>query len=100
MKEDTYLAGQIERALRGDPRTRELGIRVEVDGDDVVLRGQVPSEEGRRIAARIAARQAPGLPVRNEVGTTGVLPPAVPDVLPLPEETRPSREVPPPHQAW
>ena len=44
MKEDAYVAGQIERALHGDPRTHELGIRVEADSDDVVLRGQVASE--------------------------------------------------------
>jgi hypothetical protein len=100
MKEDTYLAGQIERALHGDPRTRRLGIRVEVNGDDVVLRGQVASEEGRLLIAQIAGQQAPGLPVRNEVSTTEMLPPAVSDVLPLPEETLPAREVPPPRRAW
>ncbi len=122
MKEDTYLAGQIERALHGDPRTHDLGIRVEVDGDEVVLRGQVAGEEGRRLAAQIAGQQAPGLPVRNEVSTKGMVPPTVPetpavpetptvpetpavpdvpgasDTLPLPEERLPARDVPPPYQ--
>ncbi len=104
MKEDTYLAGQIERALHGDPRTHDLGIRVEVDGDEVVLRGQVTGEDGRRLAAQIAGQQAPGLPVRNEVSATVPEVPAVPevppasDMLPLPEERQPVRDVPPPHQ--
>lgn len=107
MKEDAYVAGQIERALHGDPRTHELGVRVEVDGDDLVLHGQVTSQERRRLVARVADEQAPGLSIRNEVRVTEVPPPPVPDmltppvpdVLPLPEEVAPSLEVPPPHQA-
>lgn len=99
MKEDTYVAGQIERALHGDPRTRELGIRVVVNGADVVLRGQVANEERRRLVAQVAAERAPGLTIRNEVSMTEVLPPEVPEVVPLPEEIVPTREVPPPHQA-
>lgn len=99
MKEDTYVAGQVERALHGDPRTHELGIRVEVDGDDIVLRGEVASEERRRLAAQVAAEQAPGLSIRNETSVTRVLPPRTPEMLPLPDETAPAREVPPPHEA-
>ena len=99
MKEDTYMAGQIERALHGDPRTHELGIRVEVDGDDVVLRGQVASEERRQFVVQIAEEQAPGLAIRDELSVTEVLPPEAPEVLPLPEETAPAREVPSPHEA-
>ena len=99
MKEDIYVAGQIERALREDPRTHELGVRVEVNGDDVVLRGQVASAERQRLIARVVEEQAPGLTIRNEVSVTEVLPPEAPEVLPLPEEIAPSKEVPPPHQA-
>jgi hypothetical protein len=99
MKEYTYMAGEIERVLHGDPRTHELGIRVEVNGDIVVLRGQVASEERRRLVARVAEEQAPGLTIRNEVSVTEVLPAEVPEVLPLPEEIASTREVPPPHQA-
>lgn len=99
MREDTYVAGQIERALHADPRTHELGIRVEVNDDDVVLRGQVASDERRRVVAEVAAEQAPLMTVRNEVSVTEVLPPEAPEVVPLPEEIVPSREVPPPHQA-
>ncbi len=99
MKEDTYIAGQLERALHADPRTHELGVRVEVNGDDVVLRGQVASAERQRLIARVIEEQAPGLTIRNEVSVTEMLPPEPPEVLPLPEEIAPSREVPPPHQA-
>jgi hypothetical protein len=96
MRQDTYVAGQLERALHADPRTHELGIRVEVNDDDVVLHGQVTSDERRQLVAQVAEEHAPLLTVRNEVSVTELLPP---EVLPLPEEIVPSREVPPPHQA-
>ena len=98
MRQETYVAGQLERALHTDPRTHELGIRVEVNDDDVVLRGQVASDDRRRLVAQVAEEQAPLLTVRNEVSVTE-LPPEVPEVLPLPDEIVPLREVPPPHQA-
>lgn len=95
MKEAAYVAGQIERALHGDSRAHELGIRVEVEGDDVVLRGQVASADRRRRVAQIAAEQAPGLAIRNEVSVTEVLPPEGQEQLPLPGEPASSRHVPP-----
>jgi len=98
MRQETYVAGQLERALHADPRTHELGIRVEVSDDDMVLHGQVASADRRRLVAQVAEEQAPLLTVRNEVSVTE-LPPEVPEVLPLPDEIVPSREVPPPHQA-
>lgn len=100
MKEDIYLAGQIERALHEDPRTHELGVRVEVDGDTVALRGQVATGQRRRLVGEVAAAAAPGLTIRNEVSVTNVQPPPeTPEVLPLPEEIMPAREVLPP-QEW
>jgi BON domain-containing protein len=98
MRQDTYVAGQLERALHADPRTHALGIRVEVSDDDVVLYGQVASDERRRLVAQVAEEQAPLLTIRNEVSVTELLPPGAPAVLPLPEEIVPSQEVPPPHQ--
>jgi len=98
MRQETYVAGQLERALHADPRTHELGIRVEVSDDDMVLHGQVASADRRRLVAQVAEEQAPLLTVRNEVSVTE-LPPEVPEVLPLPDEIVPLREVPPPHQA-
>lgn len=99
MKEDAYVAGQIERALHGDPRTHELGIRVKADGDDVVLHGQVASEERRRRVAQVAGEQAPGLTIRNEVSVTEVLPPEQPEVLESPGETASAQDVLPAHEA-
>ena len=99
MRQDTYVAGQLERALHADPRTHELGIRVGVSDDDVVLYGQVASDERRRLVAQVAEEQAPLLTVRNEVSVTELPSPEAPEGVPLPEEIVPSREVPPPRQA-
>jgi osmotically-inducible protein OsmY len=75
MKEDSYVAGQVERALAEDPRTHELGVRVEVAGDAVILRGEVGGEERRRLVGEVAAAEVRELTVRNEVTVTEVLPP-------------------------
>ncbi|HVT67269.1 MAG TPA: BON domain-containing protein [Trebonia sp.] len=99
MNEDVYVAGQIERALREGTRTHELGVRVEVDGESVTLRGQVQGEERRRLIAQVAAAAAPGRTVINEVAVTEPLPPETPEMLPLPEEVLPVGEVPPPRSA-
>ena len=74
-QDEVYLAGQLERALAEDPRTHELGVRVEVSESAVVLRGEVAGAERRRILAEVAAEAAPGLEVRNEVSVTEVLAP-------------------------
>ena len=107
--EGHHAASRLAAALRGDPRTHGLGVRVEADGDGLVLRGEVASGEQRLLLAQVAAEHAQGLPVRNEVSVTGVLPspdapgawppPDAPDVLPLPEETALVPEVPPPRRA-
>ena len=108
--EDPCAAVRIEGALRADPRTRGLGVRVEADGSGVVLRGAVASRAERLLLTQVAAEHAGGLTMRNEVSVTGTrrppdmpgvppVPGGTPDVLPLPEETAPLREVPPPRQA-
>jgi hypothetical protein len=86
----TYQAARIERALAEDPRTHELGVRVEVESGLVYLRGEVAGGQRRSLVAEVARDTAPELPVRNEVSVTEVLPPAAHDeVLPsgAPEET-------------
>lgn len=88
MKEDTYVAGQVERALAEDPRTHELGVRVEVHGDAVILHGEVAGEERRRLVGEVAAQEVPRLIVRNQVTVTEVRPPGEAEVLP-PEEATP-----------
>jgi len=96
MKDDSHIAGQIERALAEHGIPAGPGVRVEVEGDTVVLRGQVASVERRQLAARLAAAAAPGMTVRNELGVTEVRLPETPEMLPLPEEGRPVHEVQPP----
>jgi BON domain len=96
MNEDIYLAGQIERALQEDDRTHELGVRVEVTAGTVVLRGEVAAAERRWLIGEVAGDAAPGRTVRNEISVTEIAPADVPEVLPLPEEVMPVREVPPP----
>lgn len=98
MTADIYVAGQIERALHEDPRTHELGVRVEVDGNAIVLRGEVASGERRLHVAEVAAEQAPGMAIRNEIRVTPVQPPEAPEVLPLPEEVAPLQDVRPPRE--
>jgi osmotically-inducible protein OsmY len=73
--DDVYIAGQVERALTQDQRTNELGVHVEVNGDIVVLRGEVAGVQRRRMVAEVAAEAVPGLAIRNEVSITEVLPP-------------------------
>ena len=70
-----YQAGRIERALAEDPRTHELGVRVEIDSGVVYLRGEVAGERRRRLVAEVTRDTAPELAVRNEVSVTELLPP-------------------------
>lgn len=80
-----YRAGQIERALAEDPRSHELGVHVDVEDGLVYLRGEVASEHRRVLVTEVARDAAPGLPVRNEVSVTEILPPEPgTEVLPEP----------------
>ena len=77
-----YVAGTIERALAEDPRTHELGIRADVRGDVVYLRGEVAGEERRRLVGEVVAEAAPHLTVRNEVSVADLRPPGREERLP------------------
>ena len=70
-----YVAGRIERALAEDPRTHELGIRADVRGDVVILRGEVAGEQRRALVADVVSETAPDLVIRNEVSVAEVHPP-------------------------
>jgi hypothetical protein len=69
-----YLAGRIEQALAADPRINELGVRADVQGDVVVLRGEVAGEQRRRLIAEVAGDAAPGHQIRNEVSVSDLGP--------------------------
>lgn len=65
------LAGRLEQALATDPRTHELGVRVEVAHGAAILHGEVAGEQRRALVAEVASEvlsgEAPGLALRNEV---------------------------------
>jgi hypothetical protein len=75
MTEDFYVTGHISRALAEDHRTHELGVLAEIEGDTVVLRGEVAGAQRRQLVEEVAAAAAPGLAIRNEVVVIELLPP-------------------------
>ncbi|GII85625.1 hypothetical protein Ssi03_36150 [Sphaerisporangium siamense] len=76
-----YVAARVQRALAEDERTYELGIRVDIRGDQLFLRGQVEGAERRAQVAAVAAENAPWLTVRNEVTVVEVREPGEEETL-------------------
>jgi hypothetical protein len=76
-----YVAARVQRALAADERTYELGIRVDIRGDQLFLRGQVESVERRLLVATVAGETAPGLKVHNEVTVVEVRDPGEEETL-------------------
>jgi osmotically-inducible protein OsmY len=62
-----YVAARIKRKLAEDERVGELGIHVDVRGEEAFLRGQVNSQERRRQIAEVAQEGEPGLHFHNEI---------------------------------
>ncbi|GLX01501.1 MULTISPECIES: BON domain-containing protein [Microtetraspora] len=62
-----YVAARVQRALAEDERTVELGIRVDVRGNQIFLRGRVSAPERRLLIEDVAREAAPGLSVHNEI---------------------------------
>lgn len=75
MEAPQYVAARVQQALAEDARTHELGIRVDVRGDQLFLRGQVTGEKHRRTIADVARESAPGLDVHNEITIVDVTKP-------------------------
>ncbi|MFI0419229.1 phospholipid-binding protein [Spongiactinospora gelatinilytica] len=67
-----YVAARVQRALAEDERTHELGIRVDVRGDQIFLRGQVGDEYRRETIAGVAGEAAPELELHNEISVVEV----------------------------
>ncbi|MER7132384.1 BON domain-containing protein [Streptosporangium saharense] len=67
MEAPQYVAARVQRALAEDDRTNELGIRVDVRGEQLFLRGQVSGDERRMLIADVAHEAAPELTLRNEI---------------------------------
>jgi hypothetical protein len=76
-----YIAARVQRALAADERTYELGIRVDIRGDQLFLRGQVEGEERRLLVATVAGETAPGMTVHNEVTVVEVRGPGEEETL-------------------
>ncbi|WP_248958268.1 BON domain-containing protein [Sphaerisporangium perillae] len=76
-----YVAARVQRALAADERTYELGIRVDIRGDQLFLRGEVECEERRHLVAAVAGETAPGLKVHNEVTVVEVRGPGEEETL-------------------
>ncbi|MFL6125329.1 BON domain-containing protein [Actinophytocola sp.] len=62
-----YRVAHLRRALAEDPRTTEMGVRVNVRGDQVHLSGEVATEERRVELERVLGEVAPELTVNNDV---------------------------------
>jgi hypothetical protein len=78
LPEKDNLAGHLEHVLATDPRTNELGVRVELTSGVAFLHGEVAGERRRELVGRVAeevlAAEAPGVALRNEVTLTEMLP--------------------------
>jgi osmotically-inducible protein OsmY len=81
MDSPQYVAARIQRALAEDERSNELGIRVDVRGEHVFLRGQVSGEEHLRLIKEVACEVAPDMIVHNEVTLVEVLDPGMEEHL-------------------
>ena len=62
-----YRVAHIRRALAEDPRTAEMGVRVNVRGDHVHLSGEVATEQRRADLEEVLAEVAPEVTVSNDV---------------------------------
>jgi osmotically-inducible protein OsmY len=62
-----YVAARVQQALAEDARTNELGIRVDIRGDQLFLRGQVSESGQRDRLGEVAHETAPALHLHNEI---------------------------------
>lgn len=62
-----YRVAHVRRALAEDPRTAELGVRVNVRGDHVHLSGEVATEQRRTELERVLGEVVPDAELHNDV---------------------------------
>jgi hypothetical protein len=75
MEAPQYVAARVQRALAEDARTHELGIRVDIRGDQLFLRGQVDGAEQRERLGAVAHETAPALHLHNEIKIVEIIEP-------------------------
>ena len=71
-----YVRAHLEESLATDGRVAELGLHVQVDGEELVVCGEVSTPERRDAVSTIAHEVVPQFRVRNE---TVLVPLAEPD---------------------
>lgn len=71
-----YRVAHLRRALAEDPRTAEMGVRVNVRGDHVHLSGEVATEQRRVVLEEVLAEVAPSVEVHNDVRVSDTREPA------------------------
>jgi len=69
---EQYLSARLRRAIAEDPRTTELGVRVTVRGDHVLLSGEVACEHRRAELEAVIHEVAPQLQVLDDVRVANV----------------------------
>lgn len=62
---DEYAIAHVREALAKDGRVNELHVRVEIDGNRVILSGNVTTPERRAAASDVVAEVLPGYEVDN-----------------------------------
>lgn len=67
-----YQAARVHRALAEDPRTAELGVRVTVRGDAILLSGDVECEHRREEIETVLREIASDMRVLNDIRVTEV----------------------------
>jgi hypothetical protein len=75
MTSEQYLSARLRRAIAEDPRTTELGVRVTVRGDHVLLSGDVACEDRRAELEAVVHEVAPDLQVLDDVRVVSVAEP-------------------------
>jgi hypothetical protein len=71
-----YLVAHVRRALAEDPRTTELGVRVNVRGDHVHLSGEVATEQRRAELEHVLGELVPEVELHNDVRVADTREPA------------------------
>lgn len=78
---DSYMAAHVSEALAQDPRVGELGIRVEINGGVVMVKGVVQTEERREAIEHVIRELLPDKEIHNRVVVEDVREAGEPEVL-------------------
>lgn len=66
-EDDCYTSQHVSEALARDPRVGELGLEVELDGDEVHVSGNVTTEQRRAAVPDVVHDALPDAKLRNDV---------------------------------